>query len=120
MRRLDAIAELFNYLDETRDLIEEDEDLKEVICKDHVTLLLGKLTLMPAVLKGSMVSSISDQLHLSNKENFHYSTRTHVDDKLIRNIVNSHRFAALQFLHRSCNIIQSQIPVNPAIRVSLD
>ena len=70
MRRLNAIAELFNYLDETRDLIEEDEDLKEVIYKDHVTLLLGKLTSMPADLKGSMVSSISDQLHLSNKEKF--------------------------------------------------
>ena len=88
MCRLMAIAELFKYLDESRDLIDEDEDLKEVIYKDHVMLLLGKLTSMPADLKGSIVL-----LCLSNKEKFedlHFSLKTkqRVSTDVFNNLVS--------------------------------
>ena len=64
MRRLGALDELFKYLDETRDLIEEDEDLEEVIYKDHVTLLLGKLTSMPEELNGAALLHVIVRLLL--------------------------------------------------------
>ena len=69
MRRLSALTELFKYLDETRDLIDEDETLKEVIYMDHVNLLLGKVTPMPSELK---MSSVSDQPDISNGQKFEH------------------------------------------------
>ena len=64
MDRLRAFGKLFEYLDDTRDLIEEDENLREVIYKDNVDLLLGKLTPMPPEVKGSL----SGIHHLCNRE----------------------------------------------------
>jgi hypothetical protein len=63
IKRLGALQEILDYISETLDLSDEDDNLTELVYKDHVNFLLGKLTPIPRELKESMI--LSDKPHLS-------------------------------------------------------
>ena len=49
-QRLVALDEFVEYLEQTVDLVDLDEDLKDQIYNNHVDILLGRITAMPEVL----------------------------------------------------------------------
>ena len=56
-KRVTAFSEVLAYLDASEELLEEDEELRDLIYSDNIAILSGKLIAMPSDQKDSSAES---------------------------------------------------------------